>query len=493
MTPEVYRRAWAAWQQAPETERLRHLTRQIALSFVDRCLYNDRYEGDYIDLLCEMATAGLGEERDRITAGALFGIVIESLCDDFEEFQTTTYNRVMCQVVEYCCGLPAGARLARELTAFGCGAGDRLLARIERLRSAPPQPPQQPPERVVVLSRVTIGADVAVTSVIMERLRRAFPETELVLVGSEKLGELFGGHAGLRLRPLHYARRGGLLQRFETWLEVVAAVREECAGGARVLVVDPDSRLSQLGVLPVAAGADYWFFNSRTAVGAQPRQRISELANAWLDDILGASAPALPAVHLPAAMRDRGQAVIDRLRAAGARHVVCVNLGVGGNPRKGLSEDFEHRLLQELLAAPQTVVVLDRGFGDHEQARSARLLQRLQADGVATASGAIDDVDRALGDHGVLGVGCSIGEIAGLIAAGDEFVGYDSACQHIAAAAGIPACVIFAGSNNPRFVRRWHACGRARTEVVHVDTLTAPQRFDEEDIITRIIHARQTS
>ena len=47
------------------------------------------------------------------------------------------------------------------------------------------------PERIYVLSRVTMGADVAITSVIIQRLQRMFDEAEIVLVGAEKLGELF--------------------------------------------------------------------------------------------------------------------------------------------------------------------------------------------------------------------------------------------------------------------------------------------------------------
>ena len=92
--------------------------------------------------------------------------------------------------------------------------------------------------------------------------------------------------------------------------------------------------------------------------------------------------------------------------------------------------------------------------------------------------------------HGVIGVECRIGQIAALIANSDEFIGYDSACQHIAAALNIPCLTIFAGSNNMRFIRRWSAYGKKSSHIVHIDTLTNPAAIDTNGLITRIKHAR---
>ena len=43
---------------------------------------------------------------------------------------------------------------------------------------------------------------------------------------------------------------------------------------------------------------------------------------------------------------------------------------------------------------------------------------------------------------------------------------------------------------NPRFIRRWSACGPSKSEIIHVDTLTHPPMFDTEDVIVRITDAR---
>ena len=139
---------------------------------------------------------------------------------------------------------------------------------------------------------------------------------------------------------------------------------------------------------------------------------------------------------------------------------------------------------------PKTVIILDKGFGEEEVERTNRLLGVFNK-GVYPAIDA--SFEAMVGDRlsrGIVSVESDIGQIAALISKCDEFIGYDSACQHIAASLGIPTYTIFAGSNNTRFIRRWHACGPMKSEIIHVDTLTHPPMFDTEDIVSRIIDAR---
>jgi ADP-heptose:LPS heptosyltransferase len=216
---------------------------------------------------------------------------------------------------------------------------------------------------------------------------------------------------------------------------------------------------------------------------------ISELTNHWLDRVFGEGEFRFPRVWLQKDDLDRAARFVEGLRAAGCGRVIAINFGVGGNSRKRLSEAFERRLIATLLEEPRTVVLLDKGFGEEELGRTARLM-------AAFADRPLLDIpfaalpDRAM-TGGLAGVECDIGEIAALISHSDEFIGYDSACQHIAAAVGVPTYTVFAGSNNTRFIRRWHACGPVRSEIIHVDTLTHPPMFDDEDVVARIIDARR--
>jgi len=466
------------------------VARQIALSFLDRYLYSDRYEPEYIQALCEMTTAFADPSLTACAADALFGIVIESLCDDFEELQTRTYNRVMSQVITFCRHLPAGAALDRRLNQFGLRAEADLLTRIEELRERSDTFAHNlgRPRKVVLLSRVTVGADVAVSSVIVQRLRAALPETDIVLVGSPGLARIFGGCEHVRLVTLDYPRRGGLLARFECWHAVLDAVATEMGPrpDGQVAVIDPDSRLSQLGVLPLTDDRHYFFFNTRAWAAYPPKISMAEMTNHWLDSLLGAPGYAHPKVWLKPAVRNVARQAAAVLRNHGCRRVVAVNLGVGGNSRKRVGPDFEKTLLLSLLQDGRTVVLLDKGAGADEARQTARLLRAVRAKGHPVESRRFGAFEGLTMRGGLVGLRCAIDEVAALIAECDEFIGYDSACQHISAALGVPTYTVFAGSNNPRFVRRWRACGPAASEIIHVDTISHPRLFDEEDIVVRL-------
>jgi len=178
------------------------------------------------------------------------------------------------------------------------------------------------------------------------------------------------------------------------------------------------------------------------------------------------------------------------LREAGCDKIIAVNFGVGGNSRKRLAGDFEEKLILKLLEEPKTVIILDRGSGVEELAQSEAIVKKVQEHGLTARYAEFESVDSIHMSSGLVGVETNIGEIASLISQSDEYIGYDSACQHIAASLGVPTYTIFAGSNNARFIRRWSACGPAKSEIIHVDTLTHPPVFDTEDIITRVIDCR---
>ncbi len=55
------------------------------------------------------------------------------------------------------------------------------------------------------------------------------------------------------------------------------------------------------------------------------------------------------------------------------------------------------------------------------------------------------------------------------MAASDLFVGYDSACGHIAAAIGVPGIDVFKGAVCERMRQRWSPWGKTPAKVVAVD------------------------
>ena len=509
MKSSFYRKKWTALiKKTPDQEAIRRLSRQIAYSFLDYYLKDCRYEEEYIDLLCEMATFSEDPKLTDPGTQALFGIIIESLCDDFEELQTLTYNKVMTQVISYCRSLPAGGEIDQSLRNFGIYSPKDILDRINKIRANDNSlSPRESVDKILLLSRVTIGADVAITSVIIERLAGIFPEAEILLIGDGRLKEIYGGNPRVRIRKVPYSRRGGLLGRLSSWHLVLKIIQQETDScrPKKTILVDPDSRLSQLGVLPLIPIDDYFFFDSRSDTSLNSKMSMPELANSWLNKLTGEEGFCYPGVWIPETYMGRATQFCRGLKENGARKIIVVNFGVGGNPRKRVGRRMEEKLLLTLLQEPDTLILLDKGFGEEELLNSNLLIDAVEKQGYQALHILFDSGNKPPFDKGgmqkfadrkpgggIIGVQSRIGEIAALIANCDEFIGYDSACQHIAAALKIPCLTIFAGSNNMRFIRRWSAYGQESCNIIHVDTLTDPASIDVDDIITRITHVRES-
>ncbi len=495
MISSYYRDKWSNLKaQIISSHDFARLSQQIAYSFMDAYLKDCHYEEDYINLLCEMTTFSEDTDLNGIAARALFGIIIESLCDDFEDLQTETYNRVMAQIISYCRKLRGAKKLDRCLQDFQIYSRDDLLTRINRIRQdSKVLSRRRNVEKILLLSRVTIGADVAITGIIIQRLAQLFPSAELVLIGGSKLDEIYGGNSNIRLSPVEYNRNGGLLGRLSSWQTVLNIIDRELAACPleNTILIDPDSRLSQLGVLPIIDLDHYFFFDSRSAVSFAGNLSMAQLTNAWLDEITGQADFCHSMVWPAPSNLQKAAQLCAKLKSNGARRVITLNFGVGGNPRKKVGPRLEQDLLLNLLQEPGTVILLDKGIGDEELQSSNALLAMIK-DGGHTVQHAVfgESLDSNL-DRGIIGLQTRIGGIAALIANSDEYIGYDSACQHIAAALKTPCLTIFAGSNNMRFIRRWSAFGSNTSKIVHVDTLSDPSAIDVEDIIIRIMNERR--
>jgi ADP-heptose:LPS heptosyltransferase len=489
-----YQEQWLAQKDAAEPQAINSLSKRIASSFIDRYYYSDEYNREHIHLLCEMATHFNDDEFNQIAAKALFGTVIERLCDDLEELQTETYNRLICQVVNFLCQLPEGSEIESELYSFHLRTEEQLYQRIESIRLTPDRklPSIVRPKRVVILSRVTIGADIAITSVICQRVAQNYPDAEIVVVGNDKLQQVFAEESGIRVHELAYSRRGGLLEKFQVWLQLLAQIRDLTSdlSPAEFLILDPDSRLTQLGVLPLVPLQNYRFFNSRGKKGSAKHASMAQLTNQWLDNILGNEAFCFPKVWAPNSSQqsaDSFRSAIDPDRTA---TLITVNLGVGGNERKRVPGDFEKDLILTLLREDNIKLVLDLGFGEEERAQSSALLTAAKQAGIETTETTFSQIQTVSASTRLIGVECNIGEITALIGQSDEFIGYDSACQHIAAAESVKTFTIFAGTNNVRFIRRWQACGKNTSEIIYVDTLSKDSYIDTENIIATLMDFR---
>ncbi|MEP7337429.1 MAG: hypothetical protein ABI977_06755 [Acidobacteriota bacterium] len=417
-----------------------------------------------IELICKIATSQ-DPEVARAGITALFPLLVERLNDSFDPAACRLYDQLFAQVIEFCRRLPEGQQLDEGLKQFGLTDEAGLLARksqISNLKSGFPHPASFSfIKKVLLLSRVTIGADVAVTSAIIARLRTAMPQAEFIILGSRKLRELYGGDVRIRIREVMYERGGGLISRLTSWLAIVEAVNEEMVGlyEDEVWVIDPDSRLTQLGLLPLVGNdRNYFFFESRSyQVDGQPKT-IGELSAKWAGELIGNYEPVFPFIALPAEHKAFGQKVTGWLRNNSPTRncVTAVSFGVGGNQSKRVSDEFEEHLIGGLLAGSK--LILDKGASNEEREQINRIVAGIRLRGgnvVELDEGNKTELpDQDLRQADIVTWDGSIGAFAGLIAVSDQYIGYDSAGQHIAAALGITTLTMFVTSNNATFTER---------------------------------------
>lgn len=471
-----YARQLADFQRNPATGLMTPAAAELAVTqaaadFLACYADNRSYLRDAVTLLSEAAI-----HSDSQIAGAgirgLFPLLVEKLSDSFAPEDCLLYDRVFAQVIEFC--RQRNVPLHERLLNFGLRSEQDLLTRRTQQRARPIRLADPAKIRkAIFLSRVTLGADVAVTSVMMAAVQQAIPAAELVLCGSHKLKQLFSGNPHIRIREIVYERGGNLLSRLNAWHETASVIADELHGNNEheVLVIDPDSRLTQLGLLPVvSADKGYYFFESRNY--QQPAcHRLSELTEHWIKSLMGIREPVFPAIALPQREQNQGSELIRRLRKGGAGHIVCVSLGVGGNSRKRLADPFEQELLHGLLA--DSTLILDKGGDEEERQQINRLLVSLRDQHKIITEVNEANLSRLLESERiqteVLTWDGSIGAFAGLIAASDEYVGYDSAGQHIAAASGVPTITIFVNSGSELFAARWHPHGRGVIKVLRVE------------------------
>jgi ADP-heptose:LPS heptosyltransferase len=344
---------------------------------LEHCLRGEPWPADVLD-------RAIAEDEGR----ALLSIVVERLGDLFDPALCRTYDRLFAQVIERVC--------------------PELAPRL-RTNREPPRAPAAP-ARVYVLSRITLGADIAVTSVLLDAAKQRYPDAEIVFVGPRKSYEMFEADPRIRHLPAPYARSGALIDR----LRASASLNFDDG-----IVIDPDSRLTQLGLLSVCDEPNYFFFESRS-YGGDGANPLPKLAAQWANEIFGV---------------EQARPFIAPLPSPDPPPDITVSLGVGDNPAKRIDGDFERDLMHALAETGGSILV-DKGASVEERDR----VEAAVLPGTRTHDGAF-------------------APFAAQIARSKLYVGYDSAGQHVASAAGVSLIAIFKGFASERTFARWKPNG----------------------------------
>ena len=339
---------------------------------------------------------------------------------------------------------------------------------------------------------MTLGADIAITSVLMSQLKRLYPSADIIVIGTSKLAQLYGGESRIRIKPIDYGRNANLLTRLLSWREVVAAVQDETVGlnTQEYCLFDPDSRLTQLGLMPLLSPTherqNYFYFESRSFT-RPGHEKLGQLTSQWLNDLIRTSDVAFPFISLSPNLNAIGVELTAHLRSHCKQPILCLSFGVGGNEAKRVSDKFEQELAIKL--SQYHSLVLDCGATLRENELAERILSALQTSGKSVLrlneSTYSSNILPKAHPTQLIAWNGGIGSFAALIANCDRYIGYDSSGQHIAAASAIPTHTVFVNSNSATFARRWQPYGVAKT---HVSFIDASQKVSEEFITNRILN-----
>jgi hypothetical protein len=384
---------------------------ELAQQILDSCLNYGTWPARSLDALVERALDEEDHFAARAATRALFGIVIERLGDLFEPSLCEVYARLFAHVI---------SRVLPEYKPEDLLLRYRRVRQVRRFQGGEVQ-------RVFVLSRVTLGADVAVTSVVLSAAKHRFPDAEICLIGPAKNAEMFAADSRITPITLAYGRASLLRDRMLAAAELQVATDELSS-----IVIDPDSRLTQLGLIPICDDSRYYFFESRS-FGGETDATLPQLTGQWLAEIFDTEGPE-PYVAPP-----RQQRIAD----------ITVSWGVGENENKRLDDQFEHAVLSRLLRQNRPIL-LDRGAGGAEAARATVLVQRLGSPGNLHLH---DDTYASFASH---------------ILQSNLYIGYDSAGQHVAASGNVPLISVFTGFPSRRMFARWRPTGTA-SHVIAVD------------------------
>ena len=167
----------------------------LARTLLDECRGESAFNPQPLAELVRRATCAT--EAVAIDASQqLFTELIEPLCDSFDVDDAARYVQLFSTIVALV--------LSRDVLPQDVLPRYDAASLVERYRRIRIQGLRgDSPRRVCVLSRVTLGADIAVTSVALDAAKRRFPEAEICFVGPPKNTALFAEDP--RVQPLCYA------------------------------------------------------------------------------------------------------------------------------------------------------------------------------------------------------------------------------------------------------------------------------------------------
>ncbi|MBN1354589.1 MAG: hypothetical protein JW994_07995 [Candidatus Omnitrophica bacterium] len=305
-------------------------------------------------------------------------------------------------------------------------------------------------KKIIVISRLKPGGDIAMNSVIFTKVKRMLPHAEIVFVGAPNGEDLYGGDNAIRLIPIKQAKETVFAARALNAGAVREAVENELRGlqkGEEALVFDISVRNTHFGVFPALPAAtaprNYMYYEEIT----EGDVTLSEEIDRWLYEIFDKEqGSAFRRSYAYASVGPKHNQLADEiLRAAHLenQNFVTLTLGTGGDESKQISVQFEADLVQNILATGRNVIMSkgDRREVERVNAVVSELEKRHVA--VGHIDGANITAVTETKTPKVVTVSTTLGGFSALIGKSEQLICYSSAPKHIGGALRVPTVVIY--------------------------------------------------
>lgn len=340
--------------------------------------------------------------------------------------------------------------------------------------------------KVIILSRATIGADSLVSSLLVRRVIREFRNADVIFVDAAGIGNQLLSVPGLisvsqfidqmeEVVSLRWNRNGfSILEGLEYSVDLYNYIKIITQGFQQYeyILLDPDSRLSQTGMMPLIHPGSHYFIDTSVTDSEKKENNIKslgEICSSYLNHILGGYSDNYPRLEIRKNCFDDVRGIFKSLALTG-KTVVTVHFGAEPES-KFLSLDFEKSLILKLLEL-RVIPVLVRSPKESEEEKIRYHVKEIKAEGRK-----VTELTLIGGEYKVDGAQAAdiytfkgdIGIFAALVKRSNLYIGYDSLGQHIAAASGTPTITVFAGHINQAFLKRWTPFGEGQITIIEID------------------------
>ncbi len=412
------------------------------------------------------------QEISRRTLEPMFGVVINDLKKSFKKREGEAYLKIMPHFI-----LKAKEKSkiihnwSKKMNLSSENPLEDIYERNKKLRKK--KNPLSIEERdrikkVILLSRNTIGSEAYINGIIIHRLLKNLKNAEIVFIDTSNTGKHIFNNPRIKLIDKFTNSKGdeislswdrqeiSILDRFEYTAKLSEFIEFETKDlkKGEFIVFDADTRLSQTGAMPICPEESHYFIDTVLDENEPEIDKIENfgiLCNKYLNGIFNENEMTYPSIFL--SEEDKDCAREFRKNLPKDKPIILLHFG-SGLKFKTLSPEFEKKLALSTFDFGIPLIV--KPPIEWEEKKVEELINFLNENGKKENK----DFYTFKGP---------LSTFVSLIGEMDLCIGYDSQCQHMAAALEIPFITLFTGHINKIFLKRWTPISKNFSRIIEVD------------------------